>query len=230
MESVPSQLRDHLDEDEYLITRNDAQGKITYLNGRWVHVTGYELSALIGASTKILYHEDMPEEVGADVWATLSRKRTWTGLQKLRRADGSAFWALTTVTPDLRNRVVAGYISVRTRAAPDQIALADVVYTQWKFGRGGRYKLREGAIVSRGSFRGPWSMFGLSPQKCVIAVLAGLATGAAAALLQRLCLSTSSVATLNSVLAGVAAGVIAATVDVKATLDALIDDSVPLTN
>jgi aerotaxis receptor len=211
MHSVSSKPRDQLDEDEYLITRNDAQGKITYVNGRWEHVTGYDLSTLLGASTKILYHRDMPDEVGADVWATLSRRRTWTGLQKLRRADGSPFWALATVTPDLRNNTVVGFISIRTRADPAQVSVADAVYRQWKAGQGGRFKIREGAIFSRGSFRWISSRLGHAVSSALVIGSSGFVAGASAALLEHLIVPDLPRATTvaTSVL-GAATGVVTA--------------------
>ncbi|WP_147297807.1 methyl-accepting chemotaxis protein [Trinickia dinghuensis] len=149
MKNVPCEASDQLDPDEYLVTRNDAQGIITYVNGRWYPATGYAPSDLIGAATKMLYHADMPSQVGSDVWATLARGRTWSGLQKLRRKDGSAFWALAIVTPDLRNGTVAGYISVRTRADPAQVAVAETAFAQWKSGKRIRYRMRNGEIVRR---------------------------------------------------------------------------------
>lgn len=207
MKNTSPALPDLLDDEEYLITRNDAQGKITYVNERWEHVTGYTLDELRGASTKVLYHADMPDQVGADVWATLARGCTWTGLQKLRRKDGSGFWTLTTVAADVRHGAVVGYVSVRTHADSEQAALAETAYGQWKAGTKGRYAIRSGAVVARGSVQ--WLSTALGPRAWrVLAVLAsGVLGGSAAFALQRLS-PLDAMQGADTALIGAAAGVL----------------------
>jgi aerotaxis receptor len=143
-------IEHELGEDEYLITRNDADAKITYVNGRLPHVTGYARAELIGAPTSMLYHPDMPTEVGADVWRTLRRDGAWTGLMKHRCKDGGSFWAVATVTPNVHGGHVVGYTSVRTRATPQQVQRAERAYAELKSGHTRRYALRRGRIVERG--------------------------------------------------------------------------------
>ena len=54
---------------------------------------------LVGSAHNIVRHPDMPEEAFADLWRTIQRGDSWTGVVKNRRKDGGYYWVLANVTP-----------------------------------------------------------------------------------------------------------------------------------
>jgi aerotaxis receptor len=147
---ITSAKEKNLGEDDYLITRNDTQGHLTYVNARLLELTGFTQAELIGASPTVLYHTDMPGAVNVDRTESLKRNGTWTGLIKHACKDGSNFWALATLTANLQNGKLIGYTSVRTRPAPEQIERAKRAYAALKKGKSRHYAVRQGEIVTPG--------------------------------------------------------------------------------
>jgi aerotaxis receptor len=141
-----------LGEDDYLITRNDTKGHLTYVNARLLELSGFTQQELIGASPTVLYHPDMPNAVNIDRTESLKHNGTWTGLIKHVCKDGSCFWALATLTADLQNGKLIGYTSVRTRPAPELVAKAKIAYAALKKNQTRRHALHDGEIITPGLF------------------------------------------------------------------------------
>ncbi|OJY24439.1 MULTISPECIES: methyl-accepting chemotaxis protein [unclassified Pandoraea] len=138
-------------EHQYLISRTDLKGRITYANPAFVEVSGYSREELLGAPHNIVRHPDMPPEAFGDLWETVKRGDTWTGLVKNRRKNGDFYWVLATVTPTLENGAVVGFTSVRVRPAAGTTAQAETVYARFRSGQAGNLRIR-GGQVERGGF------------------------------------------------------------------------------
>ena len=117
-------------EHQYLISRTDLKGRITYANPAFVEVSGYSREELLGSPHNIVRHPDMPPEAFGDLWETVKRGDTWTGLVKNRRKNGDFYWVLATVTPTMDNGAVVGYTSVRVRPAAGATAQAEALKVQ----------------------------------------------------------------------------------------------------
>lgn len=61
-EAEEYQFEDH----DFLVTRNDADARIYYVNPAFARVSGYSIDELQGAPSNLLYHPDMPEQVSKD--------------------------------------------------------------------------------------------------------------------------------------------------------------------
>ncbi|VVD62900.1 Methyl-accepting chemotaxis protein II [Pandoraea iniqua] len=136
-------------EHQYLISRTDLKGRITYANPAFVEVSGYSRDELLGAPHNIVRHPDMPSEAFGDLWDTIKRGDTWTGLVKNRRKNGDFYWVLATVTPTLENDAVVGYTSVRVRPAAGATEQAETIYARFRNGQAGNLRIR-GGMVERG--------------------------------------------------------------------------------
>lgn len=119
-----------LPEDAFITSKTNLQGHITYCNKTFTHISGYSNNVLIGAPHHIVRHSDMPRGVFKLLWDTISAKQEFIGYVKNMCSDGSYYWVLATVTPDLdESRNLSGYYSVRRKAKKEAIEAIKPIYT-----------------------------------------------------------------------------------------------------
>lgn len=136
--------------DQYLISRTDLKGRITYANPAFVEVSGFSREELIGKAHNIVRHPDVPPVVFEDLWDTLKAGKAWLGVVKNRRKDGGFYWVLANATPIIQNDQVTGYASVRVMPTQEQIAEASELYTAINAQTNRGYKVLEGRKVRTG--------------------------------------------------------------------------------
>ena len=79
----------------------------------------------------------MPEEAFADLWRTIQRGDSWTGVVKNRRKDGGYYWVLANVTPIMERGETICYASVRVKPTREQVEAAEAVYARLRSGARG---------------------------------------------------------------------------------------------
>jgi len=136
--------------DQFLISRTDIKGRITYANPAFVEISGFSREELIGAPHNIVRHPDMPPAAYADLWDTLQAGHSWLGVVKNRRKDGGYYWVLANATPIVEAGQITGYTSVRVRPTDEQIEAASEFYRRVQEGRPGGQGVRRGRIVPTG--------------------------------------------------------------------------------
>lgn len=116
-------------EGDFIVSKTDLKGHITYFNRVFLEFSGYESNELIGVQHNIVRHPDMPRGVFKFLWDTLEQKKECFAYVKNMSKDGSYYWVFANVTPDLddQGRVI-GYFSVRRKAKPSAIAVISDVY------------------------------------------------------------------------------------------------------
>ena len=114
--------------NEYLVSRTDLKGIITYANDAFVKISGFTRDELIGKSHNIVRHPDMPMAAFKDLWATVQSGMPWRGLVKNRCKNGDFYWVEAFVVPIRKNGQIVGYQSVRTPAQAQKRAAADSAY------------------------------------------------------------------------------------------------------
>src|SRR5690554_889646 len=77
----------------------DFQGRIEYVNQSMVTNTGYSREQLIGSDPNILSSGKTPRSTFKALWERLNKGESWTGELYNRRADGSEYVELQTITP-----------------------------------------------------------------------------------------------------------------------------------
>jgi PAS domain S-box-containing protein len=116
-------------ESDFIVSKTDLKGRITYFNRIFVEFSGYKESELMGAPHNLIRHPDMPRGVFKFLWDTLGQKKECFAYVKNMCKDGSFYWVFANVTPDLDAQGnVLGYFSVRRRAKPGAIAVIADVY------------------------------------------------------------------------------------------------------
>jgi aerotaxis receptor len=137
-------------EDQYLISKTDTKGRITYANPAFVEISGFTREELIGKPHNLIRHPDMPPEAFKDLWDTLHAGKPWLGLVKNRRKDGGFYWVLANAAPIVEQGQVTGYASVRVKPTDEQIEEAEAFYQAINDGDAGGYTVKHGQRVRTG--------------------------------------------------------------------------------
>ena len=97
-----------------LITETDLKGIITFVNRKFVEMTGYSKQEAIGQSHNILRHPDMPKAGFAGMWKLIQAGKVWDGYVKNLRKDGKYYWVDVHIVPKKdENGTIIGYIASR---------------------------------------------------------------------------------------------------------------------
>lgn len=102
-----------LDESS-IVAITDPKGKITFANEKFVEISKYSQSELVGADHRILNSGLHPKEFFADLWATISKGKVWKGEIQNKAKDGTLYWVNTTIVPFLNKKGIPyQYVSIR---------------------------------------------------------------------------------------------------------------------
>lgn len=116
-------------EDDFIVSKTDLKGIITYGNRIFIEFSGYSEEELIGAPHSIIRHPDMPRAVFQLLWDTISQGKEIFAYVKNMSKDGSYYWVFTNVTPSYDHKGnMIGYYSVRRKPKASGIAVASQVY------------------------------------------------------------------------------------------------------
>lgn len=130
---TPTQREVRLADDDLIISKTDATGRLTYVNRTFMRITNYPEHALLGQQHNIVRHPDMPRGVFRLMWETLKAEREFFGIIKNLTSDGDFYWVFANVTPDHDQAGgVAGYFSVRRAVLPAAVAAASELYAQMR--------------------------------------------------------------------------------------------------
>ncbi|NPA54833.1 MAG: EAL domain-containing protein [Epsilonproteobacteria bacterium] len=99
----------------FLVSKTDKHGKITFVNDMFCEVSGYTREELIGNSHNLVRHPDTPKAIFVDLWDTIKKqKKIWRGVIKNRAKDGSAYYVDTVIMPLLNeDGDIVEFISIR---------------------------------------------------------------------------------------------------------------------
>lgn len=126
---VPTQHEMVMREDDFLVSRTDLKGRITYGNQIFIEYSGYSERELLGSQHNIVRHPDMPRGVFKFLWDTLLAQKECFAYVKNMSRDGSFYWVFANVTPSLDAQgKVEGYFSVRRKPKPQAIAVVTDLY------------------------------------------------------------------------------------------------------
>ena len=125
----PNSREKAMREGDFIVSKTDLKGRITYGNRIFMEFSGFSESELLGAPHNLIRHPDMPRGVFKFLWDTLAQKQECFAYVKNMAKDGSFYWVFANVTPDLdANGQVAGYLSVRRAPKRSAVELLAGVY------------------------------------------------------------------------------------------------------
>lgn len=126
---VPTQHERVMREDDFIVSKTDPKGIITYCNPIFIEFSGYSEAELLGSQHNIIRHPDMPRAVFKLLWDTIQAKRECNAYVKNMAKDGSFYWVFANVTPNFdRDGNVIGYFSVRRKPSASGVKTASGLY------------------------------------------------------------------------------------------------------
>ncbi len=101
-------------DENTIVSKTNAKGIITYANKQFIAISGYNESELLGKPHNIVRHPDNPQSFFKEMWTTLKEGKTWKGVVKNRRKDGTAYYVKSVIMPLLDNQGnIQEYIAIR---------------------------------------------------------------------------------------------------------------------
>lgn len=87
------------------IILTDKKANISYVNRRFLEISGYYESEVIGKNPKILRYKDSLEEKkkAIELWERISNKKTWEGIFRNKKKNNEDFWVKATILPIINN-------------------------------------------------------------------------------------------------------------------------------
>ena len=96
---IPTQHEIQMREDDFIFTKADAQGNLTYCNPIFIEFSGYTDMELLGKPHNIVRHPDIPRAVFQPLWQAIKSDDEFFGFVKNMSRDGSHYWVFATATP-----------------------------------------------------------------------------------------------------------------------------------
>lgn len=92
----------------------DTEGKIEYVNPKFVEITGYSISEALGQNPRILKSGHQDKAYYEQLWKQISSGKEWHGEFHNKRKDGTFFWEQATIAPVFNaNNVMTHFIAVK---------------------------------------------------------------------------------------------------------------------
>lgn len=98
-----------------IVSKTDIQGIITFANEKFCEISGYCAEELIGKPHSIVRHPDVPKAIFQNLWETILQGKSWKGVVKNKRKDGSPYWVNAVINPiiDQEGNIIE-FMSIRT--------------------------------------------------------------------------------------------------------------------
>ena len=126
---TPTQQERVMREDDFIISKTDLKGRISYCNRIFIEFSGYTEAELLGAPHNLIRHPDMPRGVFKLLWDTVSAGNEIFAYVKNMSKDGGFYWVIANVTPnrDLQG-TIEGYFSARRKPSRGAISAVSDLY------------------------------------------------------------------------------------------------------
>lgn len=126
---IPTDNEKFMRENDFIVSKTDPKGLITYGNRIFIEFSGYSETELLGAQHNIIRHPDMPRAVFQLLWDTVTQGKEIFAFVKNLAKDGSFYWVFANVTPDYNeNGSISGYFSVRRKPKLEAVKTISGIY------------------------------------------------------------------------------------------------------
>lgn len=131
---TPTQREIVMRDDDFIVSKTDSVGKLTYCNPIFIEFSGYTELELLGKQHNIVRHPDMPRAVFKLLWETIRSGEEFYGFVKNLSKDGSYYWVYAYITPSFsvcengKPPEIIGYFSVRRKPIKRKLDIIQPIY------------------------------------------------------------------------------------------------------
>ena len=120
-----------MNENDFIVSKTDLRGKITYCNRIFIDMAEYDEEELLGQPHNIIRHPDMPKAVFKLLWDRIQNKEEVFAFVVNQTKNKNEYWVFANVTAslDVRGNII-GYYSVRRKPNPKAIEIIKPLYAQ----------------------------------------------------------------------------------------------------
>jgi len=127
----PTNAETKMADNDFIVSKTDEKGIITYCNEIFMTMAGYEEKELIGKNHNIIRHPDVPQVAFKLAWDLISSGKEFFGFVKNLKKDGGYYWVFANITADYDEKGnVLGYTSVRRKPLQSAIDTITPIYKQ----------------------------------------------------------------------------------------------------
>lgn len=90
-----SKSRIELDPNQYIVSKTDTKGIITYVNDYFMKISGYTQSEMVGKPHNIIRDPAMPKVIFKLLWKKISSGKDIHAVIKNRAKNGKHYWVFT---------------------------------------------------------------------------------------------------------------------------------------
>lgn len=101
--------------DKYVITTTTKpDSTIVEVSDAFEKTTGYSKKELLGEKISLLKHPQRDNKIITDLWETILKQKTWTGIIKNKKKNGEEYWVEQTIIPkiDEKNQNIENFVSI----------------------------------------------------------------------------------------------------------------------
>jgi PAS domain S-box-containing protein len=126
---MPSSLERVMKDDDFIISKTDTKGHITYCNEIFMDMSMMCEDELLGKPHNIIRHPDMPRVIFQTLWEHIRNGKEIFAYVKNLSKDGSYYWVFANITPSYdKNQHIIGYYSVRIKPSKDALKVIKPLY------------------------------------------------------------------------------------------------------
>ncbi|MCU7918733.1 MAG: PAS domain-containing protein [Candidatus Thiodiazotropha sp. (ex Dulcina madagascariensis)] len=120
-----------MDDNDFIVSKTDLKGRITYANRVFMKIARYTESELLDVQHNIIRHPDMPRGVFRLLWNTIESGEECFAYVKNLAKTGDYYWVFANVTVDHDvDGQPTGYFSVRRKPSREGIQAVIPVYQE----------------------------------------------------------------------------------------------------
>lgn len=118
-----------LKESDFIVSKTDVKGKITYVNKIFMQMAEYEEAELLGKPHNIVRHESMPKLIFKLLWDRIKNKEEIFAYVVNKSAKGNHYWVLANVTASIDTKGnIVGFYSVRRKPSAKALEIIKPLY------------------------------------------------------------------------------------------------------
>lgn len=126
---TPTGVERSFAENEFIVSRTDLKGRLTYCNDVFLRLAGYKEEELLHAPHSIIRHPAMPRCVFKLLWDTLADGKEIFAYVVNMSKNGDHYWVFAHITPTFNTQgQIIGYHSNRRKPKPTALDIIRPLY------------------------------------------------------------------------------------------------------